>query len=76
MSQLLADIEWGEIDGVTYLFDTLTGFRHDEAKRMCESNGMTLLTFEGGEKKWNSINNYLVGHGKTRYSLAESKLSN
>jgi hypothetical protein len=52
-----------EIDNATYLIDTFVGYHRDDAKIMCESMNMTLLSFEGDEQKWISVNRWLLENG-------------
>jgi hypothetical protein len=51
------------IDNATYLIDTIFPLTRDEAKTVCGYENMTLVSFEGSEQKWNSINNWLHTHG-------------
>jgi hypothetical protein len=40
-----------EINNATYLIDAASGYRREEAKKMCESMNMTMVTFEGDSTK-------------------------
>jgi hypothetical protein len=52
-----------QIDNVTYYIDTLARYKRDEAKMVCESVNMTMISFEGDELKWRSVNSWLADSG-------------
>jgi hypothetical protein len=52
-----------EIDNATYYIDAVNGYSRDEAKMVCESVNMTMISFEGDEQKWSSVNRWLIDNG-------------
>jgi hypothetical protein len=52
-----------EIDNATYYMDAFTGYSRDEAKMVCESVNMTMISFEGDEQKWLAVNSYVNNSG-------------
>jgi hypothetical protein len=62
-SKIVASREFADIDNATYYIDTLTGYSRDEAKMACESLNMTMISFEGDEQKWRSVNRWLSDSG-------------
>jgi hypothetical protein len=55
-----------EIDNVTYFIDGFTGYKRDDAKIVCESMNMTMISFEGDEQKWQAVNKWLSVSGITK----------
>jgi hypothetical protein len=57
--------EFVEINNATYYIDALpeSGYSRDEAKKVCESVNMTMISFEGDEQKWRSVNRWLRDNG-------------
>jgi hypothetical protein len=55
-----------EIDNATYYIDALSGYTRDEAKMTCKSMNMTMISFEGDEQKWRSINGWLADSSKAK----------
>jgi hypothetical protein len=58
----LASREFIEIDNKTYYID-ITGIHRDDSKTVCESVNMTMISFEGDEQKWYSVNRWLYENG-------------
>jgi hypothetical protein len=52
-----------EIDNATYYIDAVTGYSRDEAKMACDSMNMSMISFEGDEQKWSSVNRWLIANG-------------
>jgi hypothetical protein len=61
--KILASRKYVEIDNATYYIDALTGYSRDEAKLLCESVNMTMISFEGDEQKWRAVNSYVSNSG-------------
>jgi hypothetical protein len=51
------------IDNATYYIDAFVGYSRDEAKMVCESVNMTMISFEGDEQKWRAVNTYVSNYG-------------
>jgi hypothetical protein len=60
--KIVASGEFVEIDNATYYIGTF-GYSRDEAKMACESMNMTMISFEGDEQKWRSINIWIRDNG-------------
>jgi hypothetical protein len=59
---IVASREFVDIDNTTYFID-ITGIHRDDAKSVCESVNMTMISFEGDEQKWYSVNRWLNENG-------------
>jgi hypothetical protein len=62
-SKFVGSRQFVEIDNATYYIDALSGYKRDEAKMTCESMNMTMISFEGDEQKWRSVNRWLADSG-------------
>jgi hypothetical protein len=51
---LLAFREFVDINGTSFFIDIHSGYYRDEAKAMCESLNMTMVTFDT-EEKWMNV---------------------
>jgi len=54
-----------EINNQTYYIDTVIAYLRDDAKTICESVNMALLSFEGDQQKWLAVNNWILENGTT-----------
>jgi hypothetical protein len=53
------------IDGVSYfIFYSTTGLDRQLATSVCDEKNTTLISFEGDEDKWRTVNEWLMLTGK------------
>jgi hypothetical protein len=66
-NEFSAMIGFVEIANATYFIDTITGFHRDDAKTMCATMDMTLISFEADEQKWRAVTTWLNDNGAPLY---------
>jgi hypothetical protein len=53
-----------EINGTTFYIDVNeNGFSREEAMALCDTQNMTLLSFENATEKWENVNGWLEING-------------
>lgn len=59
----LAVREFIDINGTSFFIDTINSYLRDEAKTLCESIDMTMVTFDT-EEKWTNVMTWLQNSGE------------
>jgi hypothetical protein len=75
LSKFVGSRQFVEIDNATYYIDALSGYKRDEAKMTCESMNMTMISFEGDEQKWRSVNRWLADSGNAKIIFQKTLFS-